>query len=74
MTQAAKNHQPVQTAKSDRWVKIGFLVVAVVVAAVIWKYFQTETFMKGWPEDLSAALADANQTDRRVLAVFISNP
>ncbi len=74
MTDSAKNRQSPQAGKSDRWVKIGFIIVAVGIAAAIWLYLQTETFMKGWPEDLNAALADANQTDRRVLVVFISNP
>jgi hypothetical protein len=74
MTQSTEHRQSSQAGKYDRWVKIGFIIVAVVVAAVIWKYLQTDTFMKGWPEDLSAALADANQTNRKVLAVFISNP
>ena len=74
MTQSTKSPQPTQAGKSDRWVKVGFVIVAVVIGTMIYKYLQTETFMKGWPEDLNAALADAKQTNRRVLAVFVSNP
>ena len=74
MTQSAPHRQSPRTGKSDRWVKIGFVMVAAVVGIWIYINFQTETFMKGWPEDLNGALADANQTNRRVLAVFISNP
>jgi thioredoxin-related protein len=74
MAESKEHRQSSQAGRSDRWVKIGFLVVTVVIATVIWKYLQTETFLKGWPEDLSAALADAKQTDRRVLMVFVSNP
>ena len=74
MTDSTGNRQSPRTGKSDRWVKIGFIIVAVVVSAVIWKYRQTETFLKDWPEDLNAALAKAKQTDHRVLVVFISNP
>jgi len=74
MTQSAKHRQSSQAGRSDRWVKIGFLVVAVVIGTVIYLYLQNDTLLKGWPEDLSAALADAKQTNRRVLVVFVSNP
>ena len=74
MAESKEHRQSSQAGRSDRWVKIGFLVVAVVIATVIWKYLQTETFLKGWPEDLNTALADAKQTDRRVLVFFVGNP
>jgi hypothetical protein len=74
MTQSAKHRQSSQAGRSDRWVKIGFLVVAVVIGTVIYLYLQNDTLLKGWPEDLSAALADAKQTNRRVLVVFVGNP
>jgi len=74
MTRSANPQQSAQAGRSDRWVKIGFLVVAVVIAAVVWKYLQNDTILKSWPEDLGAALADARQTNRRVLVFFISNP
>ena len=74
MTQSAKHRQSSQAGRSDRWVKIGFLIVAVVIGTVIYLYLQNDTLLKGWPEDLSAALADAKQTNRRVLVVFVSNP
>jgi hypothetical protein len=74
MTQSAKYRQSSQAGRSDRWVKIGFLIVAVVIGTVIYLYLQNDTILKGWPEDLSAALADAKQTNRRVLVFFIGNP
>jgi hypothetical protein len=74
MTESKENRRSERAGKSDRWVKVGFVMVAAVVGTWIYMSFQTETFMKGWPEDLNAALADANQTNRRVLAVFISDP
>jgi hypothetical protein len=74
MADSTGNRKSPGAGKSDRWVKIGFILVAVLIGTLVWKYLQTETFMKGWPEDLTAALADAKQTDRRVLVVFISNP
>ncbi len=74
MTQSTKHRQSSQAGKSDRWVKIGFLVVAVAVGIWIYMYLQNDTLLKGWPEDLSAALADAKQTNRRVLVFFIGNP
>jgi hypothetical protein len=74
MTQSAKHRQSSQAGRSDRWVKIGFLIVAVVIGTVIYLYLQNDTLLKGWPEDLIAALADAKQTNRRVLVVFVGNP
>ena len=74
MTQSAKHRQSSQAGRSDRWVKIGFLIVAVVIGTVIYLYLQNDTLLKGWPEDLIAALADAKQTNRRVLVFFIGNP
>jgi hypothetical protein len=74
MTQSARHCQAPRAGRSDRWVKIGFIVVAVAVGIWIYMNLQNDTLLKGWPEDLSAALADAKQTNRRVLVIFISNP
>ena len=74
MTQSAKHRQSSQAGRSDRWIKIGFLVVAVVIGIWIYTNLQNDTLLKDWPEDLSAALADVKQTNRRVLVVFVGNP
>lgn len=74
MTDSTGNRKSPQAGRSDRWVKIGFIIVAVVVGIWIYTNLQNDTLLKDWPENLNAALADANQTNRRVLVVFISNP
>jgi hypothetical protein len=75
MTQSAKHRQSSQAGRSDRWVKIGFIVVAVVGAALTYGLFQTkESFLPKWLTNLSAALADAKQKNHRVLVFFIGNP
>jgi hypothetical protein len=75
MVESNENRRSKKAGRSDRWVKIGFLVVAVVGAALTYGLFQTkESFLPKWLTNLSAALADAKQTDRRVLVIFIGNP
>jgi hypothetical protein len=60
---------------NDRRAKMAFLVVAILVAGVVYFLFQSgEEILKNWPADFNATLADANQTGRNVLVVFLSNP
>jgi len=60
---------------NDRRAKMVFLVVALVIAGVVYFLFQSgDVILRSWPADFNAALADANQTGREVLAVFVSNP
>jgi len=53
----------------DRWVKIGFAVVALLVIVFIY-YRQTGGLKLDWPEDLAAALRQARKENRFVLALF----
>jgi len=61
-------------ARRDRWVKIGFLVVLIIVAAAIWYWHRQPPTMKGWGRDLDAALRQAVAERRQLLVFFISSP
>jgi len=70
-----QSEQPRQSTQPSRRVKMGFLLAAVLAAGLIYWFFQTgETFLKSWPIKIDDTLARAKQTDRRVLAFFVSNP
>jgi len=53
----------------DRWVKIGFAVVALLVIMFIY-YRQTGRLKLDWPEDLAAARQQARKEKRFVLVLF----
>jgi len=75
MTQSQQPRQSPPAGRSDRRIKIGFLLAALLAGGLIYWLFQTgETFLKSWPMNLDDALARAKQTDRRVLAFFTSDP
>jgi len=75
MTESQQPRQSAQVGRSDRLVKVGFLLAAAIAAGLVYWFFQTgETFLKSWPIDLDDTLARAKQTDRKVLAFFVSDP
>ena len=75
MTQSQQPGQSTPAGRSDRRVMIGFLLAALLAAGLVYWLFQTgETLLKSWPVKLDDALAGAKQTDRRVLALFMSDP
>lgn len=58
-------------SSTDRWVKLGFLAVVVIVAAAIYIRGRAGTSPgQGWRSDLEAALAEAKKSDRPVLVLF----
>lgn len=74
MTQSEQPSQSTRAGRSDRLVKIGFLLVAFLAAGLIyWLVPTDEIFLKSWPTKLDDALARAKQADRRVLAFFMSD-
>ena len=75
MTESQQPRQSAQAGRSDRLVKVGFLLAAAIAAGLVYWFFQTgETFLKSWSINLDDALVRAKQTDRRVLAFFVSDP
>ena len=75
MTQSQQPRQSASAGRSDRRVKIGFLLAALLAAGLIYWLFQTgATVLKSWPIEFDKALAGAKKTDRRVLAIFMSDP
>jgi hypothetical protein len=61
-------------ARPDRWVKLGFLVVALVVAGVLVVRSRSKPLLPDWDDDLPAALTQARQGDRKVLVMFHGSP
>jgi hypothetical protein len=60
--------------KRDRWVKLGFLGVIIVVAGIVYMLQQKPMSIAGWSEDLEATLVQAKQQDRPVVAFFVNQP
>ena len=58
---------------TDRRVKIGF-IVAILIAAGIVVVIQWQPPKLGWPSDLSAALSQAREQNRKVLVFICSSP
>lgn len=62
--------------RSDKTAKLIFTAVALVIGVAVYMFLQAggDEILDSWPADLDAAQARARQADRRVLAVFVSNP
>ncbi|HAU37719.1 MAG TPA: hypothetical protein DCX07_08390 [Phycisphaerales bacterium] len=58
----------------DRWVKLGFVAVIVIVVAVVYLVQQKAPELEGWSSDLPGALAAAKERQTQVLLVFTNNP
>lgn len=55
--------------------KLAFLVVAALLAGVVYWYLQQgKTILRDWPDDLAKALRQAKAENLRVLAFFVSSP
>ena len=60
--------------KPDSRAKVVFLAIVIAVAVAIYLWLQRSPDLLGWPGDIDAALAEARKTDRKVLALFTSDP
>jgi hypothetical protein len=58
----------------DRWIKIGFVLVLIAVALAVYMFQQRDLRIEGWGDDLDAALAQAGDQKRMVVALFVSTP
>jgi len=65
---------PAKKSKSDRWIKIAFLVLLIAGAAGIYLFQQRALSISGWGSDLAAALAQAQAENRKIVAIFVADP
>jgi len=72
--QAPQDTQAQPRSRQDRWVKLGFLLVAIATVAVIWWIQRNPPMLADWADDLSTALDQARREDRRVLVFFMHSP
>jgi len=76
MTAQANDNQPRErpTGRKDRWGKLGFLVVILLAAGVIYRFQLAGPQLKGWSGDLDKALTEAARRRTKVVVVFVGNP
>ncbi len=58
----------------DRWVKLGFVAVIMIVVAVVYLVQRKAPELEGWSSDLPGALSAAKERKTQVLLVFTNNP
>ena len=73
MKEHEKLNQPGKKFSADRWIKIGFVVVVIGIAAVILMLQWGGLEIKGWDSDLEAALKQSKTENRNVLIFFTSS-
>lgn len=61
-------------SRTDRWIKMGFLAVAVVVGVIIWRWQGRDPELVGWGTDLNAALQVAKDKRTKVVVFFTRAP
>jgi hypothetical protein len=71
---ASQSEQPKRKSKADRWVKVGFLVAILAVAALVYVSQTTDPGLPGWGKDLPAALRQAQEKNTKVVVVFTGSP
>ena len=72
--QDTQQEPPARKTGRDRWVKIGFIVLLIVAAAVILMLQRRGLAIKDWGKDLDAALRQAKAEDRPVVVFFVNRP
>ena len=64
---------PAKSAR-DRYVKLGFLVVALLIVGGLIILPHLTKPLRGWDDDLDAALEQAAAEDRKIVAVLYDTP
>ncbi|KKK96407.1 hypothetical protein LCGC14_2663070 [marine sediment metagenome] len=72
--QDTQQEPPVRKTGRDRWVKIGFVILLIVVAVVIFMLQRRGLAIKDWGKDLDAALRQAKAEDRPIVVFFVNRP
>ncbi len=57
----------------DRWVKLGFLVIAVGIGGFAWWYIRKPQ-MSGWSTDLDGAFQRGRAENRKIIVYFMNKP
>lgn len=60
--------------RKDLWIKAGFVVVALVVAILIWRRHGRDPKLEGWGTDLDAALQEAKEKQTKIVVFFTRQP
>ena len=63
-----------RTHSRDRWVKIAFVVVTVVLVVFIYHKQRGGLSIPGWGDDLDEAMEQGRREGRLVLVLFVSDP
>ena len=74
MDQQDNHDQPVNTKRLKDRGKLIFLALVAVAVILVYISQQSGVELPNWPDDLSAALAQAKQEDRKVLVFFANSP
>ena len=60
--------------RHDRWVKLGFLVVALAIVGYLVIKQRSFPAPAGWGDNLAEALTTAKSENRHVVALFVAHP
>jgi hypothetical protein len=70
---ASQDEQP-RRPKYDKWVKIGFVLAAIVVGYLVYNRQRTDPELENAHKQLAPALAQAKERNTRVVVVYTRKP
>ena len=73
-TEASETPSAPVKSKTDRYVKLAFMAVALIVVGWVIVHQHLTAPLKGWGKDLPAALAQAAAEGRRVVVIAYDSP
>ena len=71
--QDEKQTAPARKGRSDRWVKLAFLVAVAAIGVFVWLSYRTPP-LRGFSGDLEKALEKAKAEGRNIVLLFINSP
>ena len=66
--------KPPSSPPGQRWVRMGFVVVVIVVAGALWFKHRSVPPPRGWSENLDEALHQAHTEGRKTVVLFVDHP